>query len=100
MIRGTTPIHKWTLPVDASVVKKVRVVYSQDDETVFVKQTEDCILEGNDLKVTLTEEDTLKFSHKKKVEVQARFLTVDNKIFGTRVVEVPVWKLLDEEVMT
>lgn len=100
MIRGTTPTHTWTLPVDASVVKEARIIYSQGVENVLIKNTEDCIMEGNTLKVTLTQEDTLKFSHKKKVEVQARLLTQDRTSFATRVVEVPVWKLLDEEVMT
>ncbi len=100
MIRGTTPTHKWTIPVDATAVKTARVTYKQGEEVLLVKNTEDCVVEGKALKVTLTQEDTLKFSHKKKAEVQARLLTFDMKSFATRVVEVPVWELLEDEVMT
>lgn len=99
MIRGTTPTHKWTIPVDASFIRGIRVIYKQGEDVLLVKTTEDCIVEGKKLKVTLTQEDTLKFSHEDTAEVQVRLLTTDMKSLATRVMKVPIWELLDDEVM-
>ena len=61
MIQGTTPTHTFTLPFDVSMVEKVRIIYSQKDQPVVIKNTEDCQLEGNDVFVVLTQEDTFAF---------------------------------------
>ena len=37
MRRGSTPIHTFTLPVDTSIIDKLRITYVQKDEIVLIK---------------------------------------------------------------
>lgn len=37
MIRGTTPTHSFNLPVDAAIIKELRVIYAQNGEPVQTK---------------------------------------------------------------
>jgi hypothetical protein len=42
MIQGTTPTHQFTIPMDATVVQMVRVVYAQKDKVLLVKEGDEC----------------------------------------------------------
>lgn len=99
MIRGTTPTHTFTLPCDASMVKEVMVIYGQDDTEVFHKDTEDCKLEGDTVSVTLTQEDTFLFDHKKRVQIQLRVLTDGGDALASDVKITSIKKCLNEEVL-
>lgn len=99
MIRGTTPTHQFTLSVDTKLLRKVKIVYAQDDEVIVEKDTDDCVLDGNTVKVKLTQEDTFKFDHKKLVQIQVRAVTNDNDAVATTVMCTSVEKCLDDEVM-
>lgn len=101
MRRGTTPTHTFDIsPIEASVLSKVKITYAQGNTVVLVKRTEDCTLEGNTIKLTLTQEETLKFDHKKLVEVQVRVLTAGGDALASYIHNVTVGRLLDEEVLT
>lgn len=99
MIRGTTPTHTFTLPFDVSNVAKCKIIYSQDDVQVFCKRTEDCVLDGADVRVTLTQEDTFKFDCKKLVQIQVRVLTGGGNLITSDVMVTTVGKCLDDEVL-
>lgn len=100
MICGTTPTHIFKIPFDTSQLKEIRISYAQDDEVIVEKNTSDCILEGDKITVTLSQEDTLKFSHRKAVELQLKVLTVDGCVLANNVIRVRVEEILNKEVLT
>lgn len=102
MIRGTTPTHTFTVDIDPDVIKikKVKVLYAQADELILCKRTEDCIINGNVIQTTLTQEDTFKFDCKKTVQIQIRALTTDEQLLSTEVITTIVSKCLDNEVIS
>lgn len=99
MIRGTTPTHIFNIPFDTSLVDEVKITYAQDDEIVLIKGTSDCVLDTNTIKVTLSQEDTFLFDHKKNVQVQVRLLTKSGEAFASIVEKVGVSQCLDNEVL-
>lgn len=100
MIRGTTPKHTFTLPFDTSELEDVRIIYAQDDEVLFKKETADCTLDANVISVTLTEEETLQFNHEKLAQIQLRVQMKGGDILSTDVMVSYVGKCLDTEVLT
>lgn len=99
MIRGTTPTHTFTIPFDVSGIAKVKIIYAQDDKVMCEKTTENCTLEGTNIRTTLTQEDTLKFDHKTSVQIQVRILTHGGQALASVVEKVGVSQLLDDEVL-
>lgn len=99
MIRGTTPTHIFRLPFDTSLIDEVRIIYSQNDEQILVKETVDCNLDGNTISVTLTQEDTFKFDCKKCVQIQVRVLTARGEALASKIKHIDVEKCLDNEVI-
>ena len=101
MRRGTTPTHTFELPpeLNGSLIAKAMVIYSQNDKEVFNKKTEDCDIGDNYIRVTLSQEDTFKFSCKKNVEIQLRIVTHDGKASTSDVIVRNVYKCLNDEVM-
>ena len=99
MIRGTTPTHTFTLPFDSSLVEKAMVIYAQNNAEVFRKNLEDCFLEGNQLRCTLKQEETLKLTDGVSVEIQLRVLTKDGNAMATYPKVLSVWKCLNNEVL-
>lgn len=98
MIIGTTPTHTFKLKnVDTSLIKKARVLYSQDDVLILTK--EDCTIEDNTIKVRLTQDDTFKFDHNKNVVIQLRILTTGNDALATVPHKVGVIECLENEVL-
>jgi hypothetical protein len=99
MIRGTTPIHTFVLPLDESVIDKVRVIYSQDDKPVLIKDKENCAMKGQNLVVALTQEDTFAFDCDKHVEIQIRVLTVEGNAVASHIKTVDCGRCLENEVL-
>ena len=69
---GTTPTHIFRLPFSTLLIDKVRIIYAQNDEQILVKEKDDCDLKGNQISVTLTQEETFKFDCTKCVQIQAQ----------------------------
>lgn len=99
MIRGTTPTHTFKLPFDVSQVKEVMVIYAQNDVEILRKNTVDCEMSNNEVCVTLSQEDTLRFSHYENLQVQLRVLTVGGVALTSGVHVVGVQKCLNNEVI-
>ena len=100
MIRGTTPTHIFQIPFDTGLLKKIRIFYAQNSNVVVEKSTCDCVLEGDKIIVTLTEEETLRFSHKILVKVQLKVLTTEGVVMATDIDRVDVGEILSEEVLS
>lgn len=98
MIRGTTPTHTWVLPFDTSLLKEVSITYQQNDENIIKKTEEDCVMEGNKISVTLTQEDTLKLEPKVRTAVQLKVMTNNDSVMATKPKNISVSDIQDEEV--
>ena len=99
MTRGTTPTHIFTLPIFASNIDKLRITYSQGKDIVLEKTEADIERSGKTIKYTLTQEETLKFSAKLRVNIQVRVLTTDSMALASSVKKLSVSEVLNEEVL-
>lgn len=99
MIKGTTPKHTFTIPLETSELASIRIIYAQDDTQLFVKEMSDCVLEGKTISVTLTQAETLRFDDTKLAQIQLRVKTKSGEVLSSDVLVVYVGKCLDTEVM-
>ena len=99
MMRGTTPLHVFTLPFSTTLIKNLRVIYSQQDEPVLKKELEDCTLNGNTIEVKLSQADTFSFDSKYPVEIQVRVLTNTDDALASLPQRVGVDRCLENEVL-
>ena len=97
MIRGTTPLHTFTIPFDTGLIDRVRVIYSQNGQPVLKK--DNCTLDGNLIKVKLTQEDTLSFTASYPVDIQVRVVLHDGEALVSSINKVSVEKCLENEVL-
>lgn len=94
---GTTPTHIFTLPEDiVGDVAKVRIVYAQGDKVVLCKDAE---LNENEAVVKLTQEDTIKFTCGKLIDIQVRLLMNDDRALTSDIITTHPYKCLDREVL-
>ena len=99
MIRGTTPTHTFTLPFSTELVSCLKITYKQDDTEILVKRTEDCELEGNNIIIKLTQEETFLFDCKKIVRIQMRVLDSSQTAIASKIILASVDECLDNEVL-
>lgn len=99
IIRGTTPTHTFTLPMDVSMCSKLRAIYSQDGVTVIKIDNDRFKRNGREISCTLTQEETLQFNCKKYCEIQLRVLTNAGDALACRVEKITVGRCLDDEVL-
>lgn len=100
MRRLTTPTHIYKVPFNTSDIDKVRIVYTQNEEIILVKEAEACKCEGNTITVKLTQEETALFDCKKiYTEIQAHILTVGGDSLVSSPLKVAVQKCLDTGVL-
>ena len=109
MIRGTTPTHTFTFKsLDPSTFKVLNVYYAQQGVELLSKGKEDCTFSSKETEegiiylasVTLTQEETKTFKSKYKViKIQLRVLTADDRALATPEYEVPVWDVINDEVL-
>lgn len=99
MIRGTTPLHVFTLPINTALCKEIKITYAQDDHPVLMKKKNDCTLNGNTVSVRLTQQDTFLFDHEKNVQIQVRVLTLTGEALCSTVKRITVGRCLESEVL-
>lgn len=99
MIRGSTPTHIFRLPISTGTLTQIRITYEQFSKTVLEKTEKDVILDENEIRVKLTQEDTLLFRSNVSVQLQLKVLTVDGIVLASPVKDLPVERILNEEVL-
>ena len=99
MPRGTNPWNTYTLPFSTELVEKIRVVFSQRDGIKIKKTEEDAEMEGNTVKVRLTQEDTFRLNPMLPVQHQIRVRTTGGDVFKSKVHTFTVNECLDSEVL-
>lgn len=99
MYRGTTPTLSFKLPFDTSDLSAAWVTLAQDGRVIIDKPMSDCVLEGNVLAVTLTQEETLKLTAENRTEVQLRVKTTDGIAMASTIWRLETEKILKDEVI-
>lgn len=99
MRQGATPKHTFTIPFDTKNVEKIRVYYKQGDELKLKKTEADATMDGNEISVKLTQEDTLSLDCDKKTLIQLRVVTNVGDAFVSDVFTVATGMCLENEVV-
>jgi hypothetical protein len=100
MIRGTTPTHTFTTPLDVEIISDLRLSYAQEGVEIFNKKKSEVTLDGKTISVRLTQEETLKFDTAKGVaQIQLKVLTEGGDVFSSDVMNVNVWDSINNEVL-
>lgn len=99
---GTTPTHTFELeevPFDLTTSKRIRLIYSQNNKVLFVKEKDDLTISETVIEHKLTQEETLAFDTRYFVEIQIRVLTEGNDALASDIITTTVGRLLEDEVM-
>ncbi|EOZ2853485.1 hypothetical protein ACQQ4G_003131 [Listeria monocytogenes] len=99
MYRGTTPTLRFALPFETSLVKTAYITFFQKDRKQFEKNLSDCVLESNQLVVTLSQEETLRFVTNVPLMIQIRTVLNDGKAKASKIMEVKVYDVLKDGVI-
>ncbi len=96
MYRGTTPTLNFTLPFDCKNITALNIAFAQNENVVFEKTYNDCVLDGNKISVILTEDDTLLLDCKKRaVEIQLRVGCGSSRL-ASKIIKIPVDRILKD----
>ena len=99
MTRGTTHTHIVTTPFVVDTVAEVLIAFKQENAEIVRKVTPDCIMSGNTISVNLTQEETFRFTDKRKARSQARVLLKDGTVWASPVVVEDVGECLTNDVL-
>lgn len=99
MIRGTTPIHEFTLPFSTDMIKTIEITYAQNDDVLLTKGNADCTFSGTHVLVKLSQEDTFLFADGTCVEVQIRVLTIGDEVVSSDVMRIHCERSLSKAVL-
>lgn len=96
---GTTPTHTFTLPFGKEMLSEVRITYIQNKKKIITKEIDDLEIDGNDISLTLTQEETFLFEEGRNVSIQLKIKTTDELVFNSDIIEMRINKSLDNEVI-
>lgn len=99
MIRGTTPVHRFKLPMDSGMIQTLRLIYAQNGGAVLVKTKGDFTFADSWAQTELSQEETLLFDASQPVEIQARILTTGGEALASGIRRRSVGRLLEDGVM-
>ena len=100
IVCGSTPTHTYTIPSDVAPIADLRISYGQDYKELVTKTLKDCTIDGQDISVTLSQEDTLKFDRRIQVaQAQLRILTTGNEVLTSDHLYLQVSPCLNSEVL-
>lgn len=104
MYRATTPTHTFKLPIEADTCSIIRVTYKQGQNKLKKEKnsgetSDGMTIDGRNVTVVLTQEETLQFEEGKTVTIQLRALTNAGAAFQSQKWRLPVEGALDEEVL-
>lgn len=99
MIPGTTPTYRFKVDCDLTDLKQVCVAFAQNGKCLVTKMKDACVLEGDAVETTLTQEESFRFVPDMNAQVQILFLDQTGKKWGTRIKKIPVERSLYLEVL-
>lgn len=98
MTRGTTPTLTFTLPFPADEVSSLWVTLAQNGEEVLNLDRAQCVIDGNTIAVTLSQEETLALDSNEKTEIQLS-VKMGDKVFRSEIIRIDTDRVLREEVL-
>lgn len=96
MRRGTTPKHKFTVPIDLTSAAEIYITYKQANIVKVEKTKDDMTVTEELITLELTQEETLMFSAFENVEIQCRARYPDGTAVASNIHNVPVGRILKE----
>ena len=96
MRRGTTPTLTFHMPIDPALCEAISVALAQGKTLVLEKTKKDCQINGFDIKVHLSQEDTLALSADRRTEIQLRAKTMDGDCLASDIFVVATERLLKD----
>ena len=104
MYQATTPKHTFKLPIETDICTVIRVSYKQDDKMIIKKkqdgkQSDGMTLDGYNVIIKLSQEETLMFSTKKPVTVQIRAKTEDGDVYSSQQWNLGIDENQDKEIL-
>lgn len=98
MYRGTTPTLTFTLPFSTRNIDNAYVSFAQRGAIVVDKPLSECTLNGNNLIVTLSQEETLSLKSGLSVEIQIS-VRIGDSVMRSSIMTTTVKRILkDEEI--
>lgn len=100
MYRASTPTHKLNIPWEESEITDLWLTYSQSGDVVLEKRYKsgDFTISDNVWSVTLTQDEANLFKSD-TAEVQVRVLLQDGASIPTKIFRLPIFAVLNDEVM-
>lgn len=95
--QGTTPILTWDIPYDAEAVAAADVTIQQYGRTLITRSLKDCRMEGKQMSVTLTQEETLGLDHRCTAKIQATIRAIDKTTVRTCIDSLEIVEALKKE---
>ena len=104
MYRVTTPTHTFTLPIQTSTCKEIQVTYRQGDYSLIKHYRDEVlpegmILDGKNVSVHLTQQETKQFCRKSQASVQVRVLTNDDNALASQKFKITINDVLSEDIL-
>ena len=99
MKRGTTPTHEFTLPIDASLIRRFLLTYTQNGEIILEKRETDMTINGNVWSVKLTQEEANLFTGGAIAHAQIRILTTGGDAMASGEHRFYVGPVFNDEVL-
>lgn len=99
MRRGSTQTLTLNTGIDCTNLDKLDVSFAQRNKVILSKTLSDCTVDGTNIIVYLSEEDTLKFSSKNNpVQIQMRF-GIGNERFASGIKYINIEGVLKDGVL-
>ena len=98
MYRGSTPTNTFTSKLDLSTADVVYITYTQDNVVIVEKNKSDCTFGEGTVSVTLSQQDTLKFSVR-AVEIQIRARFADSRAVVSNIIQTTADRVLKDGVI-
>lgn len=109
MIRGTNAEFRWKLPYNFDELALVKITFWQDNNNgpsssrylPIIKIKEQCVLgaQPNELSVVLNQEETLRFTDKRKAKVQLRATTTTGIPIASHEQSIMVYPVHDDSIL-
>lgn len=96
MIRGTTPTLVFTFPFETSVIKKLWLTFYQHGNEILTLNESHCKFDDGTVKVTLSQNDTLRLAQNTTVDFQFRVLTQNDLALASNVMTTAVQRILKD----
>lgn len=97
--RGTTPTAIYTTDIDLRTAEVVYLTFKQGSKTLIEKEKEDMEIDENEVRVWLSQEETLLLKHTQPVRMQFRVRFPDQTALKSGIMSAQVGEILKDGVI-